>query len=440
MSKTKLDPTCSYQISPALWEEPRCYWRTGAAGATVQLGELPDASSAYPFRWMLRPRPDGTFLLASLEGLVRLDGNKLVRCADDDPGSATPFRLHHLGPCHLIEVADGTKRLLECEDGGLGSGTDIQAWSTKRLLRLPAHWTSIASDQIRTLWKLDPVGLSPRSWMRLLSSRTLRLHEIAMAGTHDTTTWKWSKANYSRTQDLTVLEQLNIGVRFLDIRLGDDFQTRHGGDNGVSFEDVLADIQRFLQQPGSEEETIVMSINRDGDSDQTHIKQFADDVRAIVTGGTSSWVSTELTWYTTNHVPALQDVAGKVVLIRRYEDKASSAPGIALMNWPDSNPKPFDNTVDDVTVRIQDNYYLTQNSSKKSAIKLLLPDMRNPPASQWTINFTSAAKGEQPRSYSYDINPWLGAYLNFESTLRGLFPMDFPSLALVDRIIRFNQF
>lgn len=441
MPTTTLSPTRAYHISPVLWEEPRCYWRSGAVGETVSLHELPAAGSAADaFRWMLRPRPDGTFNLASTDGLMRLDGNKLVLCAIANPGSATPFRLYDVGPCQIIEVADDSGRLIECEDGNLGSSTDIQAWRTSRLTDLPTDWTSIPAAQVRTLWKFDTIGVSSRSWMGALSTRNLRLHEIAIAGTHDTTTWKWDKGNYSRTQDLTVFDQLNAGIRFLDIRLGDDFQTRHGGKNDVSFEDVLAAIHRFLQQPGSGNETIVMSIARDGDNNDDHAAQFAQDVQVIVSGHKSSWVSTQLDWYTANHVPALSDVGGKVVLLRRYADGSANPPGMDLTHWPDNASKPFSKTVDDVTVRIQDHYYLVQNSSKKAAIELLFPDMHQPPASQWTINFTSAGLLQRPRTYSDDINPWLGAHLNFESVLCGVFPMDFPSPALIDRIIRFNAF
>jgi hypothetical protein len=127
---------------------------------------------------------------------------------------------------------------------------------------------------------------------------------------------------------------------------------------------------------------------------------------------------------------------------RRYADPRPTAPGIALTNWPDSSGTTFDNTVGGVTVRIQDEYKLVQNSSKKDAIRRLWADMTaaTPPANRWSINFTSAAQAQQPRTYANDINPWLGANLNFTKSLRGMFVTDFPSAALVDRVLRFNAF
>jgi len=54
------------------------------------------------------------------------------------------------------------------------------------------------------------------------------------------------------------------------------------------------------------------------------------------------------------------------------------------------------------------------------------------------MNFTSAAKLQKPSWYSNDINPWLGAQLNFHTFMRGTFVMDYPSPAIVDRIVQFN--
>ena len=37
-------PGKTYRISPALWEEPRCYWRTGGVDKVVTLRALPKQS------------------------------------------------------------------------------------------------------------------------------------------------------------------------------------------------------------------------------------------------------------------------------------------------------------------------------------------------------------------------------------------------------------
>jgi hypothetical protein len=89
---------------------------------------------------------------------------------------------------------------------------------------------------------------------------------------------------------------------------------------------------------------------------------------------------------------------------------------------------------------VQDEYSLTQNSTKKGYIEKLLPSMAIPAltSQHWYMNFTSAAKLQHPSWYSNDINPWLGSQLNFHNFMRGTFVMDFPSAAIVERIVLFN--
>ena len=85
-------------------------------------------------------------------------------------------------------------------------------------------------------------------------------------------------------------------------------------------------------------------------------------------------------------------------------------------------------------------YSVTLNSTKKGYIEKLLPDIASPSLTRdnWCINFTSAGKAIRPPTYSKEINPWLGAVLNVHKFVRGMFVMDYPSAAIVDRIVRFN--
>ena len=437
-----LNPFNIYRISPALWEEPRCYWKTGKIDEKTTLRELP-SRFRQDWEWKFEPVPSTSYYrIKGSDGFLWLYGGgvggKLV--------TVTPqahvvhhFTVKQMGAYFTIALKQHPTELLECEDGNLGDSTQIRA---AEAYSFPSDsWTEysqIPSDAFRYLWKLDRADIDSKSWMNMLA-KTKKLNELAICGTHDSCAWKWSSANFSRTQDLTILEQLRIGIRFVDIRLGPDFETYHGGKNDVSFEDVLKDIAGFLAESGSGHETIIMVI-AGGDG----LPSFATDLRDVMTGGTAGGkITTRLNWYYENRVPALSEVLGKVVLLRRFKDEQPNPPGIDLSMWgPVHSNDSFSATgIGGVTsIEVQDEYSLTQNSTKKGYIETLLPSMASPSLTNdhWYINFTSAAKLQKPSWYSNDINPWLGAQLNFHQFMRGTFVMDYPSAAIVDRIIQFN--
>lgn len=427
-------PNVKFRISPALWEEPRCYWCTGGVDQIVTLRELtPNSRSKCEFQFV---QSGEYWKILGHDGYLYVDGAKLKSSAKDLPLNAFFFKEHTA--YFSIAQQQGLVSLLACEDGNLGNSTDIQVYAHSFRTDKWTAFSQIPDDDFRYLWKVDRADIRPESWMDQLPDKTKKLNELAICGTHDSCTWKWSSANYSRTQDLTILEQLKIGVRFVDIRLGPDFETYHGGKNDVSFQDVINDIATFLSNSSSRNETIIMVI-AGGDG----LASFATDLRDVV-NRTSKRITNNLSWFAGNRIPALNEVQGKVVLLRRYKDEQPNPPGIDLSMWgpPVHSNDSFSATgIGGVTsMEVQDEYYLTQNSTKKGHIEKLLPSMAVPaPTSQhWYINFTSAAKAQKPSWYSNDINPWLGAQLNFHQFMRGTFVMDYPSAAIVDRIIQFN--
>jgi 1-phosphatidylinositol phosphodiesterase len=429
-----LPANINFRISPALWEEPRCYWCTGGVDKIITLRELPPDSRS---KWQFRFVQSGDYRkIAGHDGYLYVDGAKLKSTAKDPPLNGFNFKQHNTYNAYFsIAQQQNPLSLLACEDGNLGNSTDIQVYAHSFMTDKWTDFSEVPSDAFPFLWKVDRADIRVASWMDQLPDKTKKLNELAICGTHDSCTWKWSSGNYSRTQDLTVFEQLNIGIRYLDIRLGPDFETYHGGKNGVSFQDVINDIATFLSN--SRNETIIMVI-AGGDG----LASFATDLRDVV-NRTSRRVTNNLSWFSENRVPALNEVPGKVVLLRRYEDKQANPPGIDLSMWgPVHSNDSFSATgIGGVSsIEVQDEYSLTQNSTKKGYIEKLLPSMAIPAltSQHWYMNFTSAAKLQHPSWYSNDINPWLGSQLNFHNFMRGTFVMDFPSAAIVERIVLFN--
>ncbi|MCY1061572.1 phosphatidylinositol-specific phospholipase C [Nannocystis sp. SCPEA4] len=265
------------------------------------------------------------------------------------------------------------------------------------------------------------------NWMSEIA-KTKHLNGLAICGTHDSCTSTFPPGDYSRTQAATVPEQLANGIRFLDLRLDDDFIVNHNGaSTDLTLTEVLGYVYAFLDL--SPTEAVVMSIKREGT--RTHEDDwFAAQMDGYMQAGR---------WYYENSIPTLEDARGKIVLFRRYVDPRSSPRGIDMSRWPDDSS--FDNQIGSIMVYVQDKYLFTENRSKEAEIEKLLPAMFELNADDWYINFTSAAKGLGPWKYAKDINPWLVEQLRPRSYLHGVFMMDFPdhyAPGVIDTIIGLN--
>jgi hypothetical protein len=113
---------------------------------------------------------------------------------------------------------------------------------------------------IPTIPAIDfPISLHP-DWMSNLiqSCPDIKIGEIVIPGTHDSGSYSIDAFKlYSavgRTQNVTILEQLHRGARFLDLRVaesGKDVHIFHGCLKGCKLERVLDDIHLFCQDfPG----------------------------------------------------------------------------------------------------------------------------------------------------------------------------------------------
>ena len=152
------------------------------------------------------------------------------------------------------------------------------------------------------------------NWMKNIPDETF-LSEINIPGTHDSATRFCQYSYFSRCQELSVFEQLNIGVRFLDLRVeknGDKLQLVHAASKCFKtashqglllLEDVFSDCRAFLKANPSE--TLIISIKCDhGDtSENTFDTLFQHYLN-------------EDFWYKENRIPQLFEVRGKGEVMR----------------------------------------------------------------------------------------------------------------------------
>ncbi|NLJ94788.1 MAG: phosphatidylinositol-specific phospholipase C [Clostridiaceae bacterium] len=106
-------------------------------------------------------------------------------------------------------------------------------------------------------WYEESISINNPSWMANLADDK-NLSQISVPGTHDTMAYNdnLTFGNITRTQCLSLDQQLNAGIRYLDIRLNyqkDHFKINHGPVYlGYNFTDVLETVTQFLSQNPSE--------------------------------------------------------------------------------------------------------------------------------------------------------------------------------------------
>jgi hypothetical protein len=170
------------------------------------------------------------------------------------------------------------------------------------------------------------VGAPDRTeWMRSLKGDPL-VFSLDLPGSHDSATYKASAGSYYQCQTKTITEQLNLGVRVLDIRLKmsetadkrgfRNLLTAHGTHTYESFSEILQQCANFLARHPSE--TIVMIVSSEGSYNTTAAPTFNDSVNWYLR---QSWANWEQMFPDTSGGKlwgfTLQQAKGKVLLVSR---------------------------------------------------------------------------------------------------------------------------
>jgi 1-phosphatidylinositol phosphodiesterase len=316
----------------------------------------------------------------------------------------------------------------------------------------------------------------PRRWMADLPDTWL-LRDLTLPGTHDSGTSAItgpasnSIARARICQNLSLTQQLNIGVRFLDIRLNKDngYEICHVTTDTAlwMYKDCLTPVMEFLTE--NDTETVLMSVQ----SEHGTTDAFHDDLLAMIDA--SPFASKIIL---DDAPPDLGQCRGKIVILRRYwidpktnRNKAGDPrAGFGFhafktqsgkdIGWPENS--------DTFTDQGEWNYVLQQDGgqpvaiqdwfdlqtrmqpSKVAAIEKYLNAASSMLSGTMFLNFTSCmASGhswDDPRNFAVGedgINAAVMIYLQRHGAGRyGVIPMDFvgtpPEEALVDLLISTN--
>lgn len=201
------------------------------------------------------------------------------------------------------------------------------------------------------------------AWMKELHN-DWPLTVLSIPGTHNSPTC-YTALPSVRCQSVGVPEQLNNGVRFMDIRVSadpdsDDLALVHSAfpislTGTKYFRDMMEDVYSFLEKNKSE--TVILSLKREG----TGKGSDADMCKALK----NSYVNKNKDrWWVNSEIPTLGQARGKVVLMRRFATDDKKGYGIDAQHWPDNCE---DGKVGKGHIRVQDFYEITesQNIEKK---------------------------------------------------------------------------
>lgn len=171
------------------------------------------------------------------------------------------------------------------------------------------------------------------------------LDELSIPGTHDSSTCSVDndtepQTSLAKCQQDYIPTQLLEGIRYFDIRLGkNDKNGDPGIDHGICYllkkdggymqlSNVIGYFKTFLNENPSEALIMLVSRGNDEATDESITTAFAN-----VMDNNSDL------FYTSSHVPTLNEVRGKIVLLRRFKLAGDSVDGhtwgLDLTEWDD---------------------------------------------------------------------------------------------------------
>lgn len=260
------------------------------------------------------------------------------------------------------------------------------------------------------------------NWMSALPNQ-LPIHHISIPGTHDSGARHEPFPGTAKTQELSIGDQLNAGVRFLDIRcrhFNDAFAIHHGAIyQHLNFDDVINACKAFLTANPSE--TIIMSVKPEhtAENNTTTFEErflaYAEQDRSL--------------WYLEDDIPSLGSCRGKIVLLRRFG--YNGALGIAATpDWADKAT--FTINRPGYRLEIQDEYQNTPEN-KWSRVSQFLEATKSagyPAEKVLRVNFSSGYRSilgiPNITSVSNYVNPRLKNYFAGQATAKfGIIVADF---------------
>jgi 1-phosphatidylinositol phosphodiesterase len=298
-----------------------------------------------------------------------------------------------------------------------------------------------------------------------------RVTALSIPGTHDSCSID-GPLGFAKTQNLDLTDQLNAGIRFLDIRLAHYQDNLFAHHNAVhmekSYADILGICSNFLKTYPTE--AILMSVKEEGRFDSV-LGRFApseafgkfrrDPENWVIRSDSFEEAFKARTWQHVDdpslfyNFPApapdvdsvadnrvltpettLGEIRGKIVLLRRFE--ATQDVGSDFTNWPKNQ---HFRSVATLTYDVEDCYLNPGEDNKYDCIVAHMDEARRGDRGDLYITFASAV-GMTANRYSKTINEYLNVYLSGLTKERiGIVILDYfeQPRKLVSNVIKMND-
>lgn len=289
-------------------------------------------------------------------------------------------------------------------------------------------------------------GLNLNSWMSGIDGDR-RLFCLNLVGTHDCVTQYVQLSHFAKCQSMNIYDQLCIGVRALDIRVqarGSRLKMVHGITKAfttanhfsaqMDMEYVLDCCYKFLNEHKSE--TIIFQFKNDSGKEQE--KCFDNLYGTYISKNPDKW-------YLKNCSPTLDEVRGKIVLIRRCKKDegkyAGADTGVDFSKWVEQTqlvPDPLELEAGSMTFIVQDRFKYKPKPRWNDVIKPFLDSMTEFNG-KYIVNYLSTAGGlKGPKGNAKYINRMFDDYSLDSKRYYGTIYMDFPTEKLVEKVISTN--
>ncbi len=285
------------------------------------------------------------------------------------------------------------------------------------------HWTN----------KQPVISGENMDWMKEIDDNLL-LSDFCIPGTHDSgSVLTGGIHSIAQNQKLTIDNQLKIGCRFFDIRLGETkgvLTVYHGFVNiFTKFTDIMELFRNYLSNHPSE--TILLCIKKDnGDTITNKVEAILNENSDIM--------------YMGNSIPILKDVRGKIVLFRRFESNNNI--GINLYDGFKDNCT-FD-IINEQSIHIQDFYNFESRKRIQHelvAINDCLEYSKTKSNGEMVINFSSGYYPIIPgtpipeiKYVAKEIHKFLIDYFNNNTNIKSIILIDFADENLISKMINQN--
>jgi 1-phosphatidylinositol phosphodiesterase len=297
---------------------------------------------------------------------------------------------------------------------------------------------------------------SLNNWLSRIDG-SKNISELSIPGTHESCAIvpAWN----AQCQASTIIQQLNSGARFLDIRLqiagssGDNYLTAFHDSipELIHFGEILQECLQFLE--ANPTEFILMSVKNEGDT----TNQFQDLLMDTYLNKVKDKC------YLGNEFPTVDEVRGKIVLFSRYIYPNPSAPlpdpcvkyGIDCRPWFDNTTFTINRVLPLSPIHVQDHYQLSGSDmqtvmgfvvgypGKITAIENQIDAVEKGALTDLYINFCSASDDglSAPTKIAEYVNPRINNALQKLSNTRvGIMNFDFPENTpdIISNVIRLN--